>query len=88
MSDIQLNGEDRVKLKQFITEISNCVVRRQAELDLINSIRQKAKEELGIAPKMLNTLVKHYNEGTIKEFVDQNEEVKDVYELLFGQIEE
>ena len=76
---------DKKKLRDLITEISNCLLRMDAERDLIKEILQRGKEELEIQPKTLRALARIYHKNSLMEDKMSSEEIFDLYEETFQQ---
>jgi hypothetical protein len=79
---------DKKKLKDFIVEISNCMLRMDAERDMIKEILQRGKEELEMQPKVIRAMARIYHKNSLMEEKMTSEEIFDLYEETFSKPEE
>lgn len=78
------NAADRKKLEGFIQEISNSMLRMDAERELIKDICNRAKAELELKPKIVRNLGRIYHKQSLIEEKSEADSIFDLYETLFG----
>lgn len=78
------NPSDKKKLKDFVVEISNCMLRMDAERDMIKDICTRGKDEIEISPRTLKALAKIYHKQSLQEEKMNSEEIFDLYEETFA----
>ena len=74
---------DIQKLQNFITELSNSMVRVDAEKDLQKDILARAQEELGLKKALVNKLATIYHKQSINDVITEREELETLYNDLF-----
>jgi hypothetical protein len=72
--------EDRKKIFAAIREISNSMVRIEAERDLIKDIVKDVSDNYQISRKTVNKMAKVYHKQTLSQEVAQHEEFVEMYE--------
>jgi len=72
--------EDRKKIFAAIREISNLMVRIEAERDLIKDIVKDVSDNFLISKKIINKMAKVYHNQTLTQEIDQHEEFVETYE--------
>ena len=82
-----MNPVDKKKMENFVKEISNCMVRMDAERDLIRDILNRCKDELGIKPKILRRIARIYYRNSLNEERDETEELFETYDEIFNSAE-
>lgn len=79
-----LDEKGRKKLENFIREISNAMLRIEAERDLIKDVCDRAKDELELKPKVVRDMAKIYHKNSLIEEKTEKESLFDMYEQIFG----
>jgi hypothetical protein len=74
--------EDRKKLKDAIQEISNSLVRTEAERDLIREIIKEQSTNLQIPKKIIAKIAKTYHKQNLTQEVEDHEDFVDLYETV------
>lgn len=83
---ISLHSEaDRTKLKGFIDEAVLCKQRIKMENESIKDIRDEARDNLGIPPKIFNRLIKAAFKDAFAEERQDFEEFESIVELLYPE---
>jgi hypothetical protein len=72
--------EDRKKIFGAIREISNSMVRIEAERDLIKDIVKDVSDNFQISKKTVNKMAKVYHKQTLTQEVAEHEEFVEMYE--------
>ena len=72
--------EDRKKIFGAIREISNSMVRIEAERDLIKETVKDVSDNFQISRKIVNKMAKVYHKQTLTQEIDQHEEFVEMYE--------
>lgn len=72
--------EDRKKLKDAIQEISNSMVRMEAERDLIREIIKEQSDTLQIPKKILAKIAKTFHKQNLTQEVADHEDFVELYE--------
>lgn len=72
--------EDRKKVFGAIREISNSMVRIEAERDLMKDIAKDVADNFLISKKIINKMAKVYHKQTLTQEIDQHEEFVEMYE--------
>ena len=79
-----MNPVEKKKVEGFVKEISNCMVRMDAERDLVKDILNRAKDEIGVKPKILRRIARIYYRNSLNEERDETEELFDTYDEIFN----
>lgn len=72
--------EDKKKLKNAITEISNSMTRMEAERDLIKEIVKEQSDQFQIPKKILAKIAKTYHKQNLTQEVEDHEDFVELYE--------
>lgn len=72
--------EDKKKLKDAITEISNSMTRMEAERDLIKEILKEQSDQFQIPKKILSKIAKTYHRQNLTQEVEDHEDFVELYE--------
>lgn len=72
--------EDRKKIFGAIREISNSMVRIEAERDLIKETVKDISDNFQISRKIVNKMARVYHKQTLTQEIDQHEEFVEMYE--------
>jgi hypothetical protein len=72
--------EDKKKLKNAITEISNSMTRMEAERDLIKEIIKEQSDQFLIPKKILAKIAKTYHKQNLTQEVEDHEDFVELYE--------
>ena len=78
-----MNPNEKKKLEGFVKEIDKCMLRMDAERDLIKDILNRAKDDLDVKPKVVRRLANIYHKNSVAEERSETEEIFDMYEQLF-----
>lgn len=78
------NAADRKKLEGFVQEISNSMLRMDAERELIKDICNRAKTDLELKPKIVRNLGRIYHKQSLQAEKTEADSIFDLYETLFG----
>lgn len=76
------NPADRKKIKDALIEISNSMLRIEAERDLIKEIVQTVSDEHDIPKKYVNKMGKLYHKQSFYNEQQQNDELATLYETV------
>ena len=76
------NPKDKAKLQNYIAEIIKCKTRILDENESIKGIREAAVDELGIQPKMLNSLIAVYFNNNFEEKLEELERFENALTAL------
>lgn len=74
---------DGADLQKMIKEASDIKTIMDAEGDKIKDIRVRAKDELGVEPKMFNALLKIHHKQEREQFESTSEEIVETYDRIF-----
>ena len=72
--------EDKKKLKNAITEISNSMTRMEAERDLIKEIIKEQSDQFLIPKKILAKIAKTYHKQNLTQEVEEHEDFVELYQ--------
>ena len=72
--------EDKMKLKDAITEISKSMTRMEAERDLIKEILKEQSDEFQIPKKILSKIAKTFHRQNLTQEVEDHEDFVELYE--------
>lgn len=78
------NPNDKKKLQDAITEISNSMTRIDAERDFQRDAIIKVADDTGVDKKYVKQLATMYHKQTFVQVQTEREEVESLYEDLFG----
>lgn len=83
-ADIKIpsNKEDRKKIYDAVKEASNCMLRREAERDAINSIRDTIHDEYEIPKPHITRLIKTYHAQNYGEEKNKDDAFEALYEAI------
>mgnify|MGYP003353660573 CR=1 FL=1 len=79
---ITLTDEQKKQLKGAIQEISNSMLRSEAERDLIREIVKEQSQELQIPKKIINKIAKTYHKQNLTQEIEDHEEFVEIYEKV------
>lgn len=79
---ITLTDEQKKQLKGAIQEISNSMLRSEAERDLIREIVKEQSQELQIPKKIINKIAKTYHRQNLTQEIEDHEEFVEIYEKV------
>lgn len=74
------NEEDRKKFMGAIKEISNSMIRIEAERDLIREIVKEKSDEFQISKKIINKVARAYHKQNMTQVEDEHNEFVEIYE--------
>jgi hypothetical protein len=84
IEDILSNPSDKAKLQGFIDEAARCKQLIADQNESIKGIREVAVEEIGINPKLFNSLVKVSFDGSSMETKATINSLDTAIAILFG----
>lgn len=79
---ITLTDEQKKQLKGAIQEISNSMLRSEAERDLIREIVKEQSSELQIPKKIISKIAKTYHRQNLTQEISDHEEFVEIYEKV------
>jgi vacuolar-type H+-ATPase catalytic subunit A/Vma1 len=77
-----LTDDQKKKLKGAIQEISNSMLRAEAERDLIREIVKEQSAELLIPKKIINRIAKTFHKQSLTQDVQDHEDFVELYEKV------
>ena len=84
MSEIILSQPEKVKLDGMVRELVDSLTRSEAEKSFRKDVGDRAKEELGIKPALLNQIAAERFNDSITEKLAKLEEVVDLNDELIS----
>ena len=72
--------EDRKKFMGAVQEISNSMIRIEAERDLIREIVKEKSDEFSISKKVINKIAKTYHKQNRAQVEAEHEEFMEIYD--------
>lgn len=75
----------KTELKKMIDEVSGAMTQIEAHRDHIKSIKDRAKEELGIDGKKFGALCKIYHKRERDQVERESEEILELYDDVFSK---
>lgn len=82
VADILKNPSQRSKLQSFVDETVRCKTKILDENESIKGIREAAVEELGIQPKIFNSIVSLFFNNNFEQKREELEQMETVIETL------
>lgn len=79
---ITLTDEQKKQLKGAIQEISNSMLRAEAERDLVREIVKEQSAELQIPKKIITKIAKTYHRQNLTQEIADHEEFVEIYEKV------
>ena len=79
---IPSNPADLKRIKDAVTEASNCLVRIDGERDELKTIADVMAEELDVPKAVFNKMVKVYHKASFDAEVAKNEDFQAFYETI------
>jgi Spy/CpxP family protein refolding chaperone len=77
-----LTPEQKKDLQKAIHEISNSMVRTEAERDLIKEIVKEQSDQLQIPKKIINKIAKTFHKQSLHQEVADHEDFVELYEKV------
>jgi vacuolar-type H+-ATPase catalytic subunit A/Vma1 len=77
-----LTPEQKTDLQKAIREISNSMVRTEAERDLIKEIVKEQSDQLQIPKKIINKIAKTFHKQSLHQEVADHEDFVELYEKV------
>lgn len=74
--------EDRKKIKQAVQEISNSLIRMEAERDLIKEIVKEVSDEHQIPKKIVQKIAKTFHKQNLTQEIADHEDFVDLYDTV------
>lgn len=78
-------NSSKAALKEMISEGSSALTLIEAQKDHIKSIKDRAKEELGIDGKMFGKLLSIYHKHERDALEQESEEILELYDDVFSK---
>lgn len=79
---ITLTDEQKKQLKGAIQEISNSLLRSEAERDLIREIVKEQSQELQIPKKIITKIAKTYHKQSLTQDIQDHEDFVELYDKV------
>ena len=79
---ITLNDEQKKQLKGAIQEISNSLLRSEAERDLVREIVKEQSAELQIPKKIISKIAKTYHKQSLTQDIQDHEDFVELYDKV------
>jgi vacuolar-type H+-ATPase catalytic subunit A/Vma1 len=79
---ITLTDEQKKQLKGAIQEISNSMLRSEAERDLIREIVKEQSQELQIPKKIINKIARTFHKQSLTQDIQDHEDFVEIYEKV------
>lgn len=79
---ITLTDEQKKQLKGAIQEISNSMLRAEAERDLTREIVKEQSQQLQIPKKIISKIAKTYHKQSLTQDVQDHEDFVELYEKV------
>ena len=79
---IALTDDQKKQLKGAIQEISNSMLRAEAERDLIREIVKEQSAELQIPKKIITKIAKTYHRQNLTQEIADHEDFVEIYEKV------
>ena len=79
---ITLTDEQKKQLKGAIQEISNSLLRSEAERDLIREIVKEQSQELQIPKKIITKIAKTYHKQSLTQDIQEHEDFVELYDKV------
>jgi vacuolar-type H+-ATPase catalytic subunit A/Vma1 len=77
-----LTPEQKKELQKAIREISNSMIRTEAERDLIKEIVKEQSDQLQIPKKIINKIAKTFHKQSLHQEVADHEDFVELYEKV------
>jgi vacuolar-type H+-ATPase catalytic subunit A/Vma1 len=77
-----LTPEQKTDLQKAIREISNSMIRTEAERDLIKEIVKEQSDQLQIPKKIINKIAKTFHKQSLHQEVADHEDFVELYEKV------
>ena len=77
-----LTPEQKKDLQNAIREISNSMIRTEAERDLIKEIVKEQSDQLQIPKKIINKIAKTFHKQSLHQEVADHEDFVELYEKV------
>jgi len=79
---MKMTPAEKQKLINALKEISGAMTRKEAEQDLIKSLKKELREEMEFKVKVLNRLVKTFHKQNFEEESEIHEEFEELYKTV------
>jgi metal-responsive CopG/Arc/MetJ family transcriptional regulator len=79
---ITLTDEQKKQLKGAIQEISNSMLRSEAERDLVREIVKEQSAELQIPKKIISKIAKTYHKQSLTQDIQDHEDFVELYDKV------
>jgi hypothetical protein len=82
MITVPSSESDKEKIRDAVVEMSNSMLRQEAERDLQKDICNSIKDEVGLEPKYLKKMANIYHKQNFSEVQSEHEEFETLYEEI------
>ena len=79
---MNLNPEQKKQLKGAIQEISNSMLRSEAERDLVREIVKEQSAELQIPKKIITKIAKTFHKQSLTQDIQDHEDFVELYDKV------
>ena len=79
---VTLNDEQKKQLKGAIQEISNSMLRSEAERDLVREIVKEQSAELQIPKKIITKIAKTFHKQSLTQDIQDHEDFVELYDKV------
>ena len=79
---VTLNEEQKKQLKGAIQEISNSMLRSEAERDLVREIVKEQSAELQIPKKIITKIAKTFHKQSLTQDIQDHEDFVELYDKV------
>ena len=79
---VTLNDEQKKQLKGAIQEISNSMLRSEAERDLVREIVKEQSAELQIPKKIISKIAKTFHKQSLTQEIQDHEDFVELYDKV------
>ena len=79
---VTLNDEQKKQLKGAIQEISNSMLRSEAERDLVREIVKEQSAELQIPKKIITKIAKTFHKQSLNQDIQDHEDFVELYDKV------
>ena len=79
---VTLTDEQKKQLKGAIQEISNSLLRSEAERDLVREIVKEQSAELQIPKKIISKIAKTYHKQSLTQDIQDHEDFVELYDKV------
>lgn len=77
------DADDAKKVAAIIKDIDNALMMIQAKKDYIKETKKALKDDYGLTPKSIQTMIQLYHKQSADKYFKEQEELEDLYDKLF-----